>query len=306
MVAATAWVPHSLHELRRGLGGLSGADSRLLALAAVAFLAAAVAAAAAWLAALRACGVAVSMREVAPRYAVGSLANSLAPAPAGEVVRIALVSRLLESRSRSLTATGVCATVALVRATAIAAVFAATTGASWRTAATIVAVLACAACVAVVGRRRRGRVAHLVDAAAGLARSPRRAAEVILWVVASTGARILAAALSVAALGVAHPWSAALVIVPALEVAAQIPLTPANLGVTSAAVTLALRHRHVALVPALSSGIALHAVETLAGVGFGLAGVAALSGSRTRKRIAGAVALAAGAGILGVWVADLG
>jgi hypothetical protein len=125
----------------------------------------------------------------------------------------------------------------------------------------------------------------------------------LVWVVASTAARVGAAACCCAALGVAHPIAAGLVIVPALEVATLVPLLPANLGVTSAAVTLALQHHHVALTAALSSGIALHAVETLAGVSFGVVGTLAVARPPVSRRIAVAVsmALALVGAAVGVW-----
>jgi uncharacterized membrane protein YbhN (UPF0104 family) len=97
-------------------------------------------------------------------------------------------------------------------------------------------------------------------------------------------------------------------IVAALEVATMIPLTPGNIGVTTAAVALALQHRHVALAPAVATGIALHAVETVVGITFGVAGVLTIGSPKLRRRIAVAAlvpGLAALAGLLGVWVVDL-
>jgi uncharacterized membrane protein YbhN (UPF0104 family) len=133
---------------------------------------------------------------VTRRYWAGSFADTLAPANAGEVVRVALLARAIGSEGAAFTTIGVAAAVSVVRASMIAVVF-------------------------------------------------------------------------------QHPLAAALVIVPALELAGLLPLTPGNIGVTSAAVTLALRGRGVPLAPALGTGIALHAVQTLVGVTFG--GVCALS-----------------------------
>ena len=62
------------------------------------------------------------------------------------------------------------------------------------------------------------------------------------------------------------------------------------------------------LAPAVATGIALHAVETLVGVTFGVAGVFALGSRTVRRRIAVAAlvpGLAALAGLLGIWVMDL-
>ena len=49
------------------------------------------------------------------RYAAGSLANTLAPANAGEVVRVALLSRAMGSEGAVFTVLGVSAAVAVIR-----------------------------------------------------------------------------------------------------------------------------------------------------------------------------------------------
>lgn len=70
---------------------------------------------------------------------------------------------------------------------------------------------------------------------------------------------------------------AALLIVPTLDLAGQMPLTPGNIGVTSGAVAMALQAHGVGLTQALGAGIAFHAVETAAGLVFGLAGTLLLA-----------------------------
>ena len=75
-----------------------------------------------------------------------------------------------------------------------------------------------------------------------------------------------------AALGVAAPISAALVIVPALAVTAFASLSPAGIGVTSGAVAIVLHQRGVDVTTALAAGIAVNAVETAAGLAVGIAG----------------------------------
>src|SRR6188508_2847823 len=74
------------------LGDLEGASPSWLFAAGAAFLAASLASAAAWHRGLVACGATLSRWQVTRRYAAGSLANTLAPANAGEVVRVALLS----------------------------------------------------------------------------------------------------------------------------------------------------------------------------------------------------------------------
>ena len=107
------------------------------------------------------------------------------------------------------------------------------------------------------------------------------------------------------ALGIHAPVLAALLIVPVLDLAGTMPLTPGNIGVTSGAVTMALQAHGVALTEALGAGIALHAVETAAGLVFGLTGALLLAQFPTpeSRRIAiasagglAAAALAAGIG----------
>ena len=60
-----------------------------------------------------------------------------------------------------------------------------------------------------------------------------------------------------------------MLVVPALEMAAFLPLTPGNIGVSSAAVAFALRTQGVDGDVALSVGIAFNAVETLTSLAFG-------------------------------------
>ncbi len=133
-------------------------------------------------------------------------------------------------------------------------------------------------------------------------RSPRLALSVVGWVVATTAARIIAVWCAVAAFGVGRPLLAALLVVPAVELASLIPLIPGNLGVTSALVTLALRDRHVTLLHAISVGVALHAVELCVGVCFGLGGVLVLGRPRLARRMLPVLIAIVPAGLLGLWV----
>ncbi len=56
-----------------------------------------------------------------------------------------------------------------------------------------------------------------------------------------------------------------------------LPITPGNVGLTSAAVALALHGRGVPMESAVAAGIALHAVETVVGLAFGAAGALSLA-----------------------------
>src|SRR5262249_17095735 len=83
---------------------------------------------------------------------------------------------------------------------------------------------------------------------------------------------------------------AALIILPTLDLAGLIPLS-GNVGITSGAVTMALRSHGVGLEHALATGLAFHAVETVAGVACGIGGVLLL-GTRPRVLVLAAPGLA--------------
>ena len=96
-------------------------------------------------------------------------------------------------------------------------------------------------------------------------------------------AAVLASACVGAALGVPHALGAALVIVPAIQLARMLPITPGNVGITSAAVAIALHGRGVPMESAMAAGIALHAVETIVGVTLGAAGALSLAPGLTSR-----------------------
>ena len=84
---------------------------RLLVAAGVGFAAAAVASALAWHRALSACDARIGRWRVIRCYAAGSFANTLAPAHAGEAVRVALLSSAIGSEGAAFTTIGVAAAV---------------------------------------------------------------------------------------------------------------------------------------------------------------------------------------------------
>jgi hypothetical protein len=139
-------------------------------------------------------------------------------------------------------------------------------------------------------RAPRSHVAHLLDAFRSLGRSPVQAGRVAAWIAVSTAARFLGAVSIAAALGVNKPLLAALIILPTLDLAGLIPLS-GNVGITSGAVTMALQSHGVGLDRALATGLAFHAIETVAGTACGIAGVLLLG---TKRRVF--VLAAAGAG----------
>src|SRR5437588_846489 len=119
-------------------------------------------------------------------------------------------------------------------------------------------------------------------------------ARVVAWVAAATIARIGGAAAIAAALGVSDPVLAALIIVPTLDLATTIPLTPGNIGIGTGTVAVALQSRGVDLTKALTTGIALQAIETAVSIVVGAGGALYLArfGSATVRRRALAVAAA--------------
>ena len=269
-------------------------------LAALSFASALAASGCAWRSALCRCGGELGRSDAAARYAVGSMINAFAPARIGSAVRFALFSRTISDDARLWTTGGVAASVGAARAIwlALLLLFAAGSGVLplWPLALLALAV-AVATAVALVARRRHvnGRVAHVLDAFAALGRCPRAAGELVVWIGAATAARIGAATAIAAAFGVERPLLAALLVVPALDLAGILPLTPGNVGVASAAVAFALHAHGAAGDAAIAAGIAFSAVETLTSVAVGAGGALFLAGSAPGARrwtaaVAGATA----------------
>jgi uncharacterized membrane protein YbhN (UPF0104 family) len=150
----------------------------------------------------------------------------------------------------------------------------------WRTGGVFAAIAAARACA----------LALLVVAGALAGALP-------LWPVLICAGLVGAAAAVAAAIGVHAPLAAAVMIVPALDLAGTFPVTPGNVGVTSGAVAMALSAHGVPMTAALTTGIAFHAIETCAGVGCGLASGLYLVEVTPRRRwtlaLAGAAAAAA-------------
>jgi len=137
------------------------------------------------------------------------------------------------------------------------------------------------------------RIEQLLTAFRSLAASPRDLAIVAGWALAGAAMKVGAATAVVAALGIDNPLRAALVLVPAVELAAVLPVTPGNVGLASAAVALALGSQGVEAKTALSAGIAFGAVELLTGVVVGAGGALALAGPWVRPYLRVAVVTAA-------------
>jgi uncharacterized membrane protein YbhN (UPF0104 family) len=289
------------------LSKLAGIQPGWLLVAGVGFAISLLCSATAWHSGLRACGGESTNGDVAARYAIGSLVNSVAPAHLGGAVRIALLSRTLSGCDPVLRTCGVGAVVAAARALALAAlVFAAAAlGGVPLWPAPIVALVVVAALA--LGVRSSTRVAGRVAAALEIFRSPRTGIEIGRWIACSFAARLGAAIALVAAMGIPRALTVAVVVLAAMALAGLLPLTPGNIGAGAGAATLALHELGVGTASALALGVTFQAVETCTGVLLGLVGSAVLAAPGTRLRrwslagvAVGAFALAATVGVASV------
>ena len=258
-LAVLALMPQLFRDqLAESFAALEDANTGWLWLAGAAFLAALFCSASAWRAATKL----PDRLDAYARYGVGSLVNSFAPAHAGDAVRLALFAKASPGDHRVLTAGKALAGVAVARLGCVG-----------------VLLLATMKPIAVLG----------LLLAPLLGRVP-------TWVAAATVARVAAAAAVAAAVGVPAPVLTALLVVPAIDLAGLFAITPGNIGLKSGAIALALQAQGVDLTTALSTGIAFHAVETLAGLSFGSVGTLYLSRVPVpRWAIGGATAVVAAA-----------
>ncbi len=114
----------------------------------------------------------------------------------------------------------------------------------------------------------------------------RGTAQLVCLAFLSPMAKAAAIAVVLAGLDVGSPLDA-LAVVPALELAALIPLTPGNVGVAGAAASGALYAQGLPMSTAVQAGLVLHAVETAAGLTYGTASALAwLAGLRPVRGLA--------------------
>ena len=289
-LAVAAASPHLLqNRVAAGLGALGGASPHWLGLAGIGFVLAFACTVGAWRAALAAAGGTICSRQAAARLGVGALVNSVAPAKLGDAMKIALCARAIDEPERLWTTGGVYAALAAARALALAAlvVAASATGALplWPVFALCGAVGALAAVAAFSSRwRLHPRIACLLDGFAALERSPRALSAVLGWTFAMAGARLAATAAVTLALGLPHPLLAALVVMPVLDLAGILPITPGGFGISTGAVAMALASRGISGSQALGVGIAMQAVETLVSLVVGGLGTLYLLQPRVTKR----------------------
>jgi uncharacterized membrane protein YbhN (UPF0104 family) len=307
LLALVAASPQLLgDQVREGIAGLDQASPVWLWVAGCCFGASLIAVAAAWRAALQSVGARVGLTDASARYGTGSLVNSLAPAKLGTALRLALYTRTLDGEGRVWTVGGIGTAIGAAHSLWLAVLVAIAAYAGvvplWPLLVLVGALLA-AAGAAVFARRLHSsrRIAHALDEFREIGRCPRRAAVLLGWTGLAMALRVAAAAAVMASFGVEQPLAAAFLVVPAVQLAAFLPLTPGNIGVAGAAVAFALRTRGIETDLALTAGIAFNAVETLTSLVFGSGSALYLAGAETSARrwttaVAGATACAALAG----------
>ena len=295
-------------RLREALAGVRGADARWLWVAALAAMHAC--GGLAWSVALRACGSRHGHTAAVVRYGVGSGVNAVAPANLGGVVRLGLLGEdrgrpRRSARRRRGSAREHGARCADGSARSLRG------GAGGDPA--VAAVAGCARRLRRRSDRRAlpagahaGRGMHLVAGFRSLRHDPHSTAGVTIAMSLALVLKVAAAASVCAALGIERPIVCALLVVPAVEIACVLQLTPGNAGIGSAAVALVLHAQGVTTETAVSAGVAFGALEILAGVTAGVLAGMVLAAPVLRPRVrplaltASAAALVMAVGLL-VW-----
>jgi len=283
-------------RMSEAVAGLDAADPGGLWLAGIAFVGTSLCGALAWRAALRASGSPLPVVDASARYAVGCGLNAVAPAHVGSAARVALFGRV--THGGCWTVGGAAAAVGATRTVWLGVLIAigSVGGVLPRWPLLVICAIVGGSILLAYGSKHFSlprRLDQILVAFRSLASSPRDLAIVAGWALAGAVAKVLAAAAVGAAFGIDNPLRAALVIVPAVELAAILPLTPGNVGLASAAVALALGSQGVDSQTALSAGIAFGGVELLTGMTVGAAGALALAGPWVRPYVRVAVAGAA-------------
>jgi uncharacterized membrane protein YbhN (UPF0104 family) len=286
LVAALATPQILGTRVAAAFGALDNADPKWLWLAGIGFCVSCISAAGSWLSAIRLCGGKLTLPDACARYGAGSLANTFIPFRAGDAIRIGLFSRVLPNRDRLWTTGSAFAALGAARLVVMALIVIAGSASGtlplWPLFIAL-GLIAIAVAVSFHERSRNpeSRFGHLLDSFRALGREPSGAIRLVAWIALSFAGRLASSTAVGAALGIHHPLAAALVIVPAVEVAGMIPLTPGNVGVTSGAIALAFHSQGVSFTHGLAAGIAFHAVETAVGIMFGIASVVWLAPYRS-------------------------
>lgn len=316
LLAGVAASPQLLGgRVASAFGALAGAERHWLVLGALGFAGGFVCTVGAWRAALAAAGGRICPLQAGARIGIGSLVNSFTPAKLGDAVKVALCSKAIDAPGRLWTMGGVYAALAAVRSLSLAALIVVgfATGAMplWPVFALSGVVAALALAAALSGRlRTHPRIAQVLGGLAAIERSPRALVRVVAWTAGMQLARLGGTVAVVVALDLPHPLLAALVILPALDVASAFPITPGSIGVGSGAVAVVLASRGIGMTQALGVGFAIQALETLVSITAGTAGALYLvrpspTVRRWSLRVATVGASAALAALVGAALLDL-
>ena len=257
--SATVVWPALQPPLEAAASAARRADARLLLVAGLLFAAAPACCGLLWQEAIGRAGGRLGRVDACARYGVGSLLNSVAPAHLGDIARTALLLEALPAAGRHR----IVRCFGAVQGVRIAAL------AGLALAASLPAGLA--------------PLAVLLPLVVALSLLGRNAQRLLTLSLLAPAAKVAAVAVALAALGAPSPLRAAFAVVPALELAALLPLTPGNVGLASGAAAIALHGHGLAMSDAVPAGIVLHAVETAAGMCYGT-GSALLCLVRLRKR----------------------
>jgi len=294
---------------------LADASRPWLACSFLAFLGAFVCTVGAWRSALSAAGARLCPRQAAARLGIGSMVNAFTPAKLGDAVKITLCARAIDAPDRMWTATGTYTALAAARSLTLAGLVVAASATHALPIWPVFLLVGSAAVVALVAVgsarfRSHHRIASFLAGVAALATDRRALRGVALWTIGMQLFRFAGTVAAVFAFGLPHPLLAALVILPALDLAGAVPLTPGSFGIGGGAVAVALASRGIGMADALATGLAIQGVETLVSVTCGSLGLAYLMQPSERvSRVATRVALVGGttllAALLGATIFDL-
>jgi uncharacterized membrane protein YbhN (UPF0104 family) len=305
----------SWHHVASALHVLADASRPWLALSFLAFLGAFLCTVGAWHSALTGAGARLCPKQAAARLGIGAMVNAVAPAKLGDAVKITLCARAIDAPDRLWTAGGSYAALAAARSLTLAALVVAASATNAIPVWPVFVLVGGAVCVALVARgstRLRGhhRIESFLAGVSALARDRRALRGVALWTIGMQLARVAGTVAAAAAFGLPHPFLAALVILPALDLAGAVPITPGSFGVGGGAVAVVLAGRGIGMTDALATGLAIQGVETLVSLACGSVGLAYLMQPservrRTAARVAVVGVSAVIAGFLGLVVLDL-
>jgi uncharacterized membrane protein YbhN (UPF0104 family) len=303
------------HHLTSTSHALADASRPWLLCSFLAFLGAFVCTVGAWRSALSAAGARLCPKQAAARLGIGSMVNAFTPAKIGDAVKITLCARAIDAPDRMWTATGTYTALAAARSLTLAGLVVAASATHALPIWPVFVLVGCAGLVALVAAastrfRSHHRIASFLAGVAALAKDRRALRGVALWTIGMQLFRLAGTLAVVYAFGLPHPLLAALVILPALDLAGTIPLTPGSFGIGGGAVAVALASRGIGMTDALATGLAIQGVETLVSLTCGSLGLAYLMQPSERvSRVASRVALVGGSAalaiVLGATILDL-